>query len=229
MDLFNLSLKYGDEVFSIHAGYESARITLDPNEGTAAQDLNAFLNGLVSAGILTPDYVNYFSGNYVRASFRGIGYQFDWKNIVSMGEIVKRKFATPVVPSVVGWYMMGGYRFNQFLPHITFARSRVVGTQVRRFNSTINEFFMAPPPFGAGSPVTLDEVASQIVASSPYVQGGVADQSSVTFGLRWDVYDGVAIKGEYKHIHPDSGTPGLFNVNPQKSVNIFSLAVDAVM
>jgi hypothetical protein len=88
---------------------------------------------------------------------------------------------------------------------------------------------MAPIPFGAGSPVPLDTIAQTLIYTSPDIDGGVGAQSSVTLGLRWDIFTGIAIKGEYKHVHPDFNTPGLFNVNPEKSVNIYSIAVDAVM
>ncbi len=233
-DLYSLNLKFGDEVFSIRAGYETTRVTLDPNAGTAMQGLNTFLNSMALFGVpflgIPPfglDYVNYFSAYNSRADFMGLGYQFDWKNVVSMGEIVKRKTATPIIANVIGWYLMGGYRFNQMMPHITFARERVIDNKIRRFPSYVNAAFTSP--FIANSPVTLDEVAYNLISTGVSFEGGAGSQSSVTLGLRWDIFEGIAIKGEFKHIHPDNRSPGLFNVNPQRSVNLYSVAVDAVM
>lgn len=238
-DLVSFNMKYGDEVFSVRAGFETTRATLSPNAGSVMQGLNTFLNALVTGNpivgnILTPDYINYFSAYNARASFMGVGYQFDWNNIVSMGELVKRKADTPIIASAIGWYLMGGYRVKQLLPHVTFARERLLYNKIRRFNSVINAAFMSPPGVfpifvGANSPVPLDTVAQAIVNTSEYYDGGAGSQSSVTLGLRWDVIEGVAIKAEYKHVHPDLGSPGLFDYDPHKSVNIYSLAVDAVM
>ncbi|MBS0289522.1 MAG: hypothetical protein JSS07_05750 [Proteobacteria bacterium] len=230
-DLYAFNLKYGDEVFSVRAGYQTARLTLDPNPGTALEAVNAILNTMASgvplAGIapIGLDYVNYFTTDNVRASFGGIGYQFDWKNFVSMGELVQRRIATPLISNAIGWYLMGGYHVRQFLPHITFARERLVDNKIRRFNGAINSGFMTL----SGSPITLDQIASQLVNTSPNFQGGAGSQSSVTLGIRWDVYEGIALKGEYKHIHPDLNSPGLFDYAPIGSVNVYTFALAAVM
>jgi hypothetical protein len=231
-DLVSFSIKYGDEVFSVRAGYESSRTTISPKTGTVMEQLNQFLNGLVASPFinLTPDYINYFSDFGKNVSFMGVGYQFDWKNILSMGELVTRRAATPIVADVIGWYLMAGYRVKQILPHITFGREKLADNKTRRFPSLVNNIFMTPIAFGgAGSPVPLDTIAQALVNTSQFYDGGAGAQSSVTIGLRWDIMAGVAIKFDYQHIHPDDRSPGLFDFNPLKSVNIYSVAVDAVM
>lgn len=225
-DLYAFNIKFGDEIFSLRAGYETVRLTADPSTGTLMTGLNNFLDTLVGMNILTPDYINYFSIYNSRASFMGMGYQFDWKNIVSMGELVKRKSDTPVISNAIGWYLMGGYRVEQLLPHITFARERLQGNYTRRFNGVVNALFMGPP---VNSPMTLDEVAQGLVGTSTSHRAGAGSQTSVTLGIRWDVVENVALKAEYQHVHPDNGSPGLFDYHPLKSVNIYSLAVNAVM
>ena len=80
-----------------------------------------------------------------------------------------------------------------------------------------------------GSDETLDAIAANLVATGPNFEGGAGSQSSVTVGLRWDVYEGIALKGEFKHIHPDLNTPGLFEYAIPGSANIYSIALDAVM
>jgi hypothetical protein len=119
---------------------------------------------------------------------------------------------------------MGGYRVKQFMPHITFARERLEDNKTRRFNNVINSAFT-----GAGFPVPLNDVAQKLIYTSEFFDGGAGSQTSVTIGLRWDVYEGIALKAEYQRVHPDLNTPGLFDNDPLKSVNIYSLAVDAVM
>lgn len=229
-DLYVVNIRFGDETFSIRAGYEGTRVTLSPNAGTVMEGLNVAMNSLVGFGVLGPDYINYFSAYNAGASFKGIGYQFDWNNIVSMGEIVKRQVATPIVADAVGWYLMGGYRYNELMPHITFARERLGDNYTRRFNSTANMLATLPAAFGGlGMTANFNQIAQALIGTSPFFDGGAGEQTSVTLGVRWDVYEGIALKGEYCHVHPDRYSPGLFDVHPHKSVNIYSLAVNAVM
>lgn len=239
-DLVSMNLKFGNEVFSVRAGYESTRVTLYPNAGTVMQGLNDFMNeqvvgfpfgiqflhpGTTPGPLLGPEYINYFDGYNYRATFAGLGYQFDWCNIVSMGEVVKRGSQTPIEANAIGWYLMGGYRVKQLLPMITFARERVLYNKVRRFSGQVNANFQIL----TDSPENLNEIAQALIGTSHYYDGGAGDQTSVTYGLRWDVMDGVALKGEVSHVHPDFNGPGLFDVNPLKSVNIYSLALNASM
>lgn len=226
-DMYVINLRFGDETFSVRAGYEATNVTLSPNAGMVMNGLNDFVNTMIGMGVLGPDYTNYFSAYNASASFKGIGYQFDWNNFVSMGELVKRSVATPIVADVIGWYLMGGYRYNELMPHITFARERLADNYTRRFNSTVNSIARNPPPFGLGT--NLNQIAQALINTSQYFDGGAGEQTSVTIGLRWDVYEGIALKGEYCHVHPDFYSPGLFDVVPHKSANIYSLAVDAVM
>ncbi len=231
-DMCSFSTKYGDENFSVRAGYQITRLTVDPNGGTAKEFVNQILNFMATNGVpglidpIGTDYVNYLTAYNVSASFGGLGYQFDWNNIVSMGEIVKRTIATPMISNAIGWYLMGGYRIKQqFLPHITYAKERMADNKVRRFNGAVNSGFQIL----SGSQQTLDEFMMTMVETGPSVEGGAGSQTSVTVGLRWDVYSGIALKGEYKHVHPDHLTPGLFDYYPWTSANIYSIALDAVM
>lgn len=222
-----IDIRYGNEVFMMRAGYEFARMSLYPASGTLISGINDFINSLVVANVIGGDYTNYFAITDRRASFAGIGYQFDWHDVVSMGEIVQRRTDAPNIANAVGWYVMGGYRIKQLLPHVTFARERVMGNKARRFSGLVNALASAPPPAGLG--MSLDDIAQQLISTSENYDGGVGDQTSVTLGLRWDVYTGVALKAEFQHVHPDHNSPGLFNIYPHKSVNIYSLGLNAVM
>ncbi len=221
-DVGSFSLKYGDETFNIHLGYETLRMTAEPNFAIFPR-LNRFLDTQIAAGNLGSDYENFYNLYQVRTSLTGVGYQFDWKNIVSMGEWAKRHSATPVVASAIGWYLMGGYRVNNLLPHITFSRQRVEDNWTRRFPGVVNQ--AAITAFGA----TLDDISRAIISTNTGFEGGVGDETSLTIGLRWDIYEGIAIKSEWQHVHPDNHSRGLFNLHPHKSVNLYSLGLDAVI
>jgi hypothetical protein len=61
-------------------------------------------------------------------TFDGIGAQMDHDNIVAQTEWVKRTSAS--VGSVInatGWYVLGGYRFGQVLPYVSYASTKDSG------------------------------------------------------------------------------------------------------
>ena len=131
--------------------------------------------------------------------------------------------SVPFIANPIGWYLMGGYRVKNIMPHITYARERLTDNDARRFNSSVNN--IALQTFG----YTLDNLAQFFTGTSYYNFGGAGNQTSVTLGVRWDIMDGVALKAEYSHVHPDKLSQGLFVLNPLKSVNVYSFAVNAVM
>lgn len=226
-DLTSFVLKYGNDSLTLSGGYKVMRVTIYPSTGSIKQKLNDFVNTLVGFNQIGPDYINYFSVYHARTEFMGLGYQWDWNHMVSIGEIVKRRIAAASLGSAVGWYVMGGYRINKLLPNVTFARQRVLNNYTRRFSGTVNALAMRAPPLGLGA--SLDSIAQQLIATTPFYEGGVGDQSSLTFGLRWDVAPSVDIKVEAQYVRPEHSSPGLFNYNPNKSVHVYNISVDAVI
>ena len=138
LHIVSFDVRYGTEVFMVRAGYETSVATFYPDGGTYLQGLNEFINGMIQLDLLGHDYVDYFTANHDRGSFMGVGYQFDWNNIVSMGELVRRRFTVPFIANPIGWYLMGGYRVKNIMPHITYARERLTDNDARRFNSSVN-------------------------------------------------------------------------------------------
>ena len=218
----NFNVRYGNEILSVRGAFETGHVTISPNEGTFIQSLNAFLNNEVALGVIGNDYYDYFTAYNARASIISIGYQFDWQNFVSIAEFAQRHTAINNVANTNGWYVMGGYRIQQLLPHVTFGRLRTQGNKVRRFPSEVNAASIVE--FGD----TLDNIAQGLVEVSSYKEGA-GDQTSLTFGVRWDVIKNLALKGEISHVHPDRGRPGLFTIHPHKSVNVYSFGFSAEM
>ncbi len=58
-------------------------------------------------------------------TFTGAGVTVDRDNIVLQGEYVKRHSKTsPTIVDNNGWYLLGGYRFDQLLPYASYASSK---------------------------------------------------------------------------------------------------------
>jgi len=122
-----------------------------------------------------------------------------------------------------GWFVMGGYRCGDVLPHVTFSRQRVKDNWVRRFSGEVNSAALS----AIGE--TLDNLAQAFIVPNRFFDGGVGDQTALTIGARWDLFEGIAIKGEWQHVHPDNRSRGLFDLHPNRSVNIYSVSLDAII
>ncbi|ARU55137.1 MAG: porin [Pseudomonadales bacterium] len=58
------------------------------------------------------------------ATLSSIGMEIKWNNWLSMAEYTQRYTDIATVPDINGWYVLGGYRFGEFLPHVTFESAR---------------------------------------------------------------------------------------------------------
>lgn len=234
-------IRYGDEVFAVRASYHFGKSTYAPVVSSQISVLNNLLNRISVPGIQAPagafglgsEYQNYLTVHNNDESFQAYGYTFDWQNVISQAEYVRRKSNAALIPNLEGWYVMLGYRWcDKFTPHVTYSRQRVTDEQTRKFGLRANEFALGGSSLGADglstdeirtlAGRTLDEAVTAIATASG------ADQTSVTVGLRWDVFPATAVKAEWQHVHVDKGTHGLFDVDPKKGVNIWTLGADVV-
>jgi hypothetical protein len=118
------------------------------------------------------------------------------------------------------WYASGGYRVGQFTPYMTYAHE----TAAR--NSDPGLTLTGLPPAQAG-------FAAGLNAGLNAVLRGVADQSTVSIGARWDCVKDIALKIQFDHMRIGAHSSGtLINVQPEfqpgGTVNLFNIAVDFV-
>jgi hypothetical protein len=54
--------------------------------------------------------------------FYAVGVAYDRNNIIAQGEFIELRTGDPT-DSVNGWYVMGGYRLNKWVPYLIYANS----------------------------------------------------------------------------------------------------------
>ena len=142
----------------------------------------------VRAGYLQTDVsVDAFAVTEDKAQFSSVGATVDWNNVVVYSEYAKRDVdgkANSAFPNQEGWYTTFGYRFGQFLPHLTYAK--------------LDDADNPTAPASCGG----------VTCGTPL------QQDSVTAGLRVELGDGAALKMEVQNVDPETGTRGLFISDP---------------
>ena len=121
-----------------------------------------------------------------------------------------------------GWYVSGGYRFNQFTPYLIYS-------QVRPDSPSSD-----PGLPTQGLPPGAALVATQLNAGlNGFLRGLTNDQKTIAIGARWDFAKNSALKVQYDHINIAPGSLGsLLNQQPGfvpgGKVHVLSVALDFV-
>jgi hypothetical protein len=160
--------------------------------------------------------------------FSGVGVDVDYENIKVMGEYTERK-TNGLMTDTSSWYLMFGYRFGMFMPHITYSDFET------DTNYDLTKNYM--PLLDGGSPqatAVLQGAVGQIA------QFNTVNQKSIIVGLRADVLPQVALKFEWQKTTPDKGSNLLSppfmggdtfymgSASGLDDVEVFTLALDLV-
>lgn len=110
--LFGASVSLATNQFgTLRIGYVEADITTDIN-GTVNNYLTGNPNDNLSLLVLDKE----------KGKFTSIGYQYDNGAWVSNNEWTSRMIENDGLEAIDSFYLMGGRRFGDFLPHVTYAR-----------------------------------------------------------------------------------------------------------
>lgn len=120
-----------------------------------------------------------------------------------------------------GWYISAGYRFDRFIPYLTYARATGEFNRVRGLDSSLY-------------PAALSPTISQLNNFLELVQQGTTPrQKTLSGGLRWDIRPNVSAKVQLDHVATDNRNLGLFrNLEPgyrPSGANVLSMSVDFVL
>ena len=119
------------------------------------------------------------------------------------------------------WYVSGGHRFGAFTPYATYARLKSdKATTAAGLDPT------GLPPQLAGVVLALNGALNAQLAS-------IAEQSTVSVGVRWDFMRNAALKLQYDRVKLGGASFGTFGhvqpgFEPGGRVGLFSAAVDFV-
>jgi hypothetical protein len=155
-----------------------------------------------------------------RVKFVGLGASYDPGPWFATAE-----FARFDTSSILGersaWYVSGGHRFGAFTPYATYASLK----SDKATSSAGLDPTGLPPPL-AGIALALNGALNAQLAS-------IAEQETVSVGMRWDFMRNAALKVQYDWVKPGSNSFGTFNnvqpgFSPGTRVGLFSAAVDFV-
>jgi hypothetical protein len=118
------------------------------------------------------------------------------------------------------WYASGGYRIGKFTPYATYAQVKELG------NATPTLNLSGLPPGAAGFAAGLNAGLNSVLE-------GVADQRTLSTGVRWDFAKNFDFKLQFDHTRVGARSSGtLINVQPGfvpgGTVNLTNLTVDFV-
>lgn len=136
--------------------------------------------------------------------FWGVGLQLNWHDIAVLSEYTQRRIHG-YMPDSNAWYAMIGYHIGPVMPNLTYSQAR-----------------------------TVDKAKRGVVTGVPFNDALLAatlnnDQHTWEFGIRYDVTSSVALKASYQRVTPDNLTAGSFTANPGRPVNVFNIAVQAIV
>ncbi|MFO7645416.1 MAG: hypothetical protein R6W95_13615 [Desulfosarcina sp.] len=197
---------------TLFASYGRFRLTIE--------GLNPFFDAFRQFGAEGEAIADRYDVDSKRFEIMSFGLRYDPGEWFVMGEWSRAKTRTFFGDSE-GGYVTGGYRFGEVTPYITLA-------QVWAHSDT-SDPGLSPaglPPEQAGQGQGLNAALNQML-------GSVAQQKSISVGVRWDFIRNVALKVQYQHLDLDDGSPGVLTntqpgFEPGGLVNLFSAAIDFV-
>ena len=201
----SLVFTFGDDNFNIRVSYLKGDVNLE--------SIPVSIAALTAYGNNNDENVRLLEIKDRVGYFWSLGYQFEKYNIYNIAEYTRKRVKGWQTDSY-GWYFTLGYRINKWLPTVTVASTRVTDKHI--FDGMNKNATTSPS-------IELEEFTI-----NELIRVYHKDQDSLRFDLRYDLMPGIAIKGGVKLSKPKNGTAGLFNHAPQKSVKIYTLAINSV-
>ncbi|MFT5162594.1 MAG: hypothetical protein ACI9FJ_001171 [Alteromonadaceae bacterium] len=200
-----------DDTFTFRLMVEKHSLTLGLEDTPTTSGL---FDALLANGF--PDVVEQMNAHDEDVTFLEAGFSYDEGNVLVIGEWTSRDIDGSVLPEkATGYYATFGYRFGEWMPHITFSKEE---SDVR-------------PEITAPFPSDVPELAGLISTVEAARQSGDLSQESVTIGLRYDFTENAALKFEWKHVKSELGvnsfgTTGLLTkVSPDYDGNLDQLGM----
>jgi hypothetical protein len=216
----NISAEHGP--FTMRAGHATAKVTVDDSVS-----LNTLLGGLRAAGAgyrfaQLATLADDIQANEKRAAFSSLGLAMDWNNIVVQTEFAKRK-TKAYINDTSAWYLMGGYRMGKFMPYVSHSSLKIDSAVVNTVPTS------CPAGYPAACTPTVQALGAG-VRRLPNTGVGQGEQSTNTFGVRWDFAGSVALKAQIDRVKPKNGTGLFVNAKPgfNETVTVGAVALDFV-
>jgi hypothetical protein len=178
------------------------------------------------------------------AEFYAAGATYDDGEWLIMAEISTAKVSGYVTDAENG-YISVGHRFGDFLPYILYGKNGIVDHEDRPVYPDVSfntpELALNDTVIDPDSGATIGQLYGSAMVASGQIVAGLngamkflqPQQSNWTFGCRWDIATGVAIKGEYQRISKFNDSNGFFFnesgfVDAVSSESVYQFSLDAV-
>ena len=207
-----LNVKYSGKGYSVHASGFTCDVKIQGGFSTQAQ---------LAPPPAGTSAVKVDLNGEGQCVVNSVGFNLDMKNIVVFSEWQERLTDSTLsrpFGDQSAWYTTVGYRNGKWLPHITFASIDGTASTATDANGKLA--------------VTCADASCGGVGTN-LMNFPVAKQSSVTYGLRYDINDSAALKAEYSVVDVEKGNFGLFdtsftNPSPTGKVGVTSFALDVI-
>jgi hypothetical protein len=182
--LYGGRISYEDEQLRLSLGYGRATI------GSNLRNISELIHPLTAAAPLWPD-ADRFSGVIASKNrilqFFSTGVAYENNNWLLQSEAGYLDSNWPVLPDLLSGYVSVGYQIDEVTPYLILAAAKSRHATPAALTA----------PTSTGDP-GVDAQLSEIYAGALQLsQGGKVDQKSVSLGMRWDLYQNVALKFQW--------------------------------
>ena len=177
-NLVGASLTVNRDWLTLRAAYMQADITMNDPRSFA----------LAAAWQTVPGYEyigNHIASDEEQSTFAEVGLQIDHNNWLFIAEHTYMEHTDGPARDEESLYVMGGYRFDNVLVHLTYGRDK------NEANRVVNELPNIPA------------LESLVTSTRTGFNFRVQDLTYYSLGARWDFHDSAALKIEYTRAEND--------------------------
>ena len=166
------------------------------------------------------------------SKFLSFGYDMNWNHFLSIGEWKKTYSADALIPQGEAWYVLGGFNWDAITFHLTYSTSRTNNNGGRVLQNTPSSTYVNP--FSLFGPLPLPHPETMQDSANLAMKAFNIAESSITAGIRYDIFRGTALKFDYRYVMPDDNTRGFFAtpqggaVIPGKRISWVTAVIDVI-
>jgi hypothetical protein len=215
--LFNSTLEYGDAAFRFGYIWVS---NFSVSSGTFSR-YDSLVDELVANNVANAATVrSNVRFDNLNGSQLSLGVKYDPGSWLTQGEMIWTKFDTNSIPDIRAWYLMAGRRIGKWTPYLSYSRVQCM----EDYNL---------PYINANSSSQLNAAAVDINSFNRVLQLK-EDESTLSVGVRYDIWKHMDLKLQLDHIEKPAGSIAAFTqeqpgfVENKQHINIVTLAFDFV-
>lgn len=206
-NLFGVSLSDTYKNFKVRSSY------FQGDGKIAVDELYQLIDVAKSMGI---NSAQNYSLDDLKFKYYSLGSSYQGDNLFLSGEYVWVDSNNKVVDNINGWYISSGYQFDKIMPYITYGKAKQKG-------ATSDDIPVLDPIYGGDFIKTQFDKMISIFAYT---------QESISYGLRYDIYENMALKFQMDRIYYKQGAKTIHYMDDvpfdKKHFDVYSITLDFV-